>query len=227
VTLRFVSAGAAQGLVRAIASAAGTAIDGRFGAVGAMMELLRSGEPCDVVILTRAQIARLATEGALPEDSIRDVGSVATSVAVRSGAAPPSVGDEAALRDALLAADALYFPDPVKATAGVHFASVLERLGISAKVADRLKTFPNGATAMAELARAPGRPIGCTQATEILATPGVSLVAPLPEGFDLHTVYTAAVHGQAADARGARDFIARLTGAENAETRRKAGFAKP
>ena len=37
------------------------------------------------------------------------------------------------------------------------------------------------------------RPIGCTQETEIRGTPGLALVAPLPPGCDLVTVYTAAV----------------------------------
>ena len=50
------------------------------------------------------------------------------------------------------------------------------------------------ATAMRELAAAKGaRPIGCTQVTEILNTPGVTLVGPLPEGCALATIYTGAV----------------------------------
>lgn len=35
--------------------------------------------------------------------------------------------------------------------------------------------------------------IGCTQATEILNSPGVTRIADLPEGLSLSTVYTAAV----------------------------------
>jgi len=224
VRLRFVSAGAAQGLVRSLARADGIEIEGRFGAVGAMMDLLQAGEPCDVVILARAQIAQLAALGEVDDGTIRDLGSVATAVAVRSGDASPAVGDAPSLREALLAADAIYFPDPVKATAGVHFAKVIDTLGIRESVSARLRTFPNGSTAMAELARAGGRPIGCTQATEILATPGVTLVAPLPPGFDLHTVYTVAVHSRAVDRIRAGDFVARLTGTATAEARRTAGF---
>lgn len=225
MTLRFVSAGAAQGLVRSLAGEDGVQIDGRFGAVGAMMDLLQAGEPCDVVILTRAQIAQLATERKVREETIRDLGSVATAIAVRAGDAKPDVSDAKGLRAALLAADAIYFPDPVKATAGVHFSSVLDRLGIAPQVLDRLRTFPNGSTAMAELARAGGRPIGCTQATEILATPGVTLVAALPEGLDLHTVYSAAVNAGATDPARAKRFLDRLTGEATRATRRTAGFA--
>ena len=126
--------------------------------------------------------------------SAANIGTVLTAVAVRSGEPLPDVGNAAGLRAALLAADAIYFPDPKLATAGIHFAKVIERLGIAADVASRIKTYPNGATAMRELAAARGgRPIGCTQVTEILNTPGAQLVAPLPEGFELATVYTAGV----------------------------------
>ncbi len=42
----------------------------------------------------------------------------------------------------LLVARGIYFPDPVKATAGIHFMSVLKRLGIDAELASRLQPFP-------------------------------------------------------------------------------------
>ena len=41
------------------------------------------------------------------------------------------------------------------------------------------------------------RPIGCTQATEILSTPGVTVAGALPAGFELATTYTAAVAANA------------------------------
>lgn len=220
----FVSAGAAQGLVGALARAAGIEVAGSFGAVGAMLEIFESGAPCDVVILTRAQVDALARKQAVVADTVSDLGPVATSIAVRAGDASPDVSSGEGLRAALLAADAIYFPDPAKATAGIHFAQVLDRLGIRADVSARERTFPNGATAMRNLAQAPGRPIGCTQATEILATPGVRLVAPLPKGLDLETVYTAAVSARARDAAGARAFVERLSGRASREARRGAGF---
>lgn len=86
----------------------------------------------------------------------------------------------------------------VKATAGIHFMNVMKQLGIDAELASRLRPFPNGASAMGEMARS-GEPgvIGCTQVTEILQTPGVVLVAPFPPAFELATVYSAAVSASA------------------------------
>lgn len=222
-TLRFVSAGAAQGLVGTLAREAGVEVEGSFGAVGAMLEKYRAGEPCDVVILSHAQITGLAAEGAVDPHACADLGSVPTSIAARAADAAPEVGHEAALRAALLAADAIYFPDPTKSTAGIHFAKVLDRLGIADAVRARQRTFPNGATAMRALAGAQGRPIGCTQSTEILATPGVKLVAPLPPGLDLDTVYTAAANLRGARA-GAAAFVERLTATASRHARAAAGF---
>lgn len=224
MTLRFVSAGAAQGLVRSVAAGEGVDIDGKFGAVGAMLEHFKAGEPCDVVILTRSQVDQLIAEGDVDPATVRDVGPVATAIAVREKDPSPKVSDAASLKAALLACDAIYYPDSVKSTAGFHFAKVLSKLGIRTEGEARACTFPNGTLAMAALAKAGGQPIGCTQATEILATPGVKLVGPLPAGFDLSTTYTAAVSTRAADPRGAADFVARLTGPALAAARRDAGF---
>ncbi len=222
--LRFLSAGAAHGLVGTVARAQSIGVEGSFGAVGAMLEKLRAGEPCDIVILTRAQIAKLAEEGRVVPGTIADLGAVATSISVRAADPAPDVSDADRLRAALRAADAIYFPDPSKATAGIHFAKVLEALGIHDEVRERIRNFPNGATSMREMASAGGRPIGCTQATEILATPGVKLVAPLPRGHELETVYTAAVQAGAAQREAAAAFVARLTGSESRAARAAAGF---
>ena len=130
------------------------------------------------------------------------------------------------MRAALLAADEIHFPDPEQATAGIHFAKVMRDLGIWDEVADRLKPAPNGATAMRALAASKSRqPIGCTQATEIIATPGIVLVAPLPPGCDLATVYTCALAAKSEAPAEAAELIAMLTGDAARNARRGLGFA--
>jgi molybdate transport system substrate-binding protein len=129
------------------------------------------------------------------------------------------------LKQALLAASALHLPDPEPATAGIHCVDVLRRLAILPEMQPRLRPFPNGATAMAELARSGDRAaLGCTQVTEILYTEGVDLVGLLPAGFGLSTEYTAAVATRARAPALARSFVRRLAGAATAATRRNGGF---
>ena len=228
-TLRILSGGAAQGLVEQLRPAfeaeTGCTIDGTFGAVGAMRARLLGGDPADLVILTRALIEGLARDGHVAGATAADLGTVETAIAVRDGDAIPPVGDATALRTALLAADAIHFPDPEQATAGIHFAKVLKDLGIHGEVAGRLHTPPNGATAMKALAASKARrAIGCTQATEILSTPGIVLVASLPAGCALATVYTAAISTKAEAAGDVARLLALLTDTAGSAGRRQLGF---
>src|SRR5712671_4008847 len=225
MTLTLLSGGAAQGLVTALApqfkAETGADIDATFGAVGAMRDKLLAGAPADVLILTASLIAELTQAGRLVAGSATDLGAVATGVAVRSRDPAPAVGDA----DALRAADGIYFPDPKLATAGIHFAKTLERLGIAGETAGRLRVFPNGAAAMRALADVKGgRPIGCTQVTEILNTAGVSLVGNLPRDFALATVYTLAIATEARSPDLARRLAALLTGAATRDLRQRLGF---
>lgn len=226
--LSLLSAGAAQGLVRAVQatfeSREAATLQARYGAVGAMKEALFAGEPCDVLIVTERMVGDLVAEGRLRAAPIGALGRVRTGVAVRAGEARPPIETPEALRAALLAATAIYFPDPERATAGIHFAKVLATLGVHDALQDRLRTFPNGATAMREMATGPAGSIGCTQVSEILYTPGVALVGALPQAFELSTPYTAAVSARAVQPQLAAAFIAHLTDAATAPARRDAGF---
>lgn len=77
---------------------------------------------------------------------------------------------------------------------GFHVAKNLDQLGIADEVAPRLRTFPNGAASMRELAATEAlRPIGCTQAAEVISTRGVTLSGSLPLGGELATMYTAGI----------------------------------
>lgn len=209
MVLRILAGGAAQSLVEKAKD--GFEIDGTFSAVGAMRDKLLAGDPADIVILSRALVEGLAQSGHVVASTMADVARVATAVAVRERDPLPVIADKAGLAAALSEADEIHFPDPALATAGIHFAKVMRELGVWDRVQGRLKLAPNGNTAMRALAASTARrPIGCTQETEIRATPGIVLVGPLPAGCDLTTVYTAAVTSTAQAPADAARFIARL-----------------
>ena len=228
-TLNILSGGAAQGLVASVApdfkALTGLEIAGEFGAVGAMAEKLRNGTAADIVILTAKIIADLAGESRVVGASISDIGMVETAVAVRARDSLVDVRDAASLRAALLASDAIFVPDTKASTAGIHVAKILRQLGIADEVTARLKIYPNGATAMRHLAETDAsRPIGCTQSTEIISTPGVMLSGSLPPGCELATMYTAAVTTRAAHAKQAQELIDLLVAVDRRELRERAGF---
>jgi molybdate transport system substrate-binding protein len=230
--LNILSGGAAQGLVRSLAPAfkAKTGLDivGEFGAVGIMADKLRAGRPADMVILTEALIRILVQEKLVAPASVKNIGVVETALAVRTADPKVSAPDQDSLRKALQAADAIYVPDTKASTAGIHFAKVLTLLGIAGEVESRLKIYPNGATAMRHLAESPAsRPIGCTQATEIISTSGAMLSGALPPGCELATMYTAAVTACTVRPREAQTVIELLTARDCGELRARAGFLEP
>lgn len=229
-TLRILSGGAALGLVRALQPAFearhGCTVEGRYGAVGAMREALLAGEPCDLLILTEALIRDLAAQGRVEAGSARAIGVVQTGVALKSGHAGVPLASADDLRSLLARASSIYFPDPAKATAGIHFMKVLQGLGLAQSHAARFRTFPNGATAMAALAQdMDATAVGCTQVTEILITPGVQLAGLLPSPHQLATVYMGAVVAGAAQAERAGALLAALAGDDAATVRADAGFS--
>ena len=223
--MNVISAGAAKAVVTAAAAQAGLTLGGAFGAVGAMRDKLMAGEPCDVIVLTRAMIEDLVKSKHLVDDSIGDLGRVHTGIAIKRGAPLPNVSQAAGLSAALLGADAIFVPDLAQSTAGKHIAGVLKELGIADEVANRLREFPNGAAAMTAMADSTGDfAVGCTQVSEILYTGGVTLVGALPVEFELATLYSAAVCTGVADPADARRFAALLTGHSTQELRTRAGF---
>jgi molybdate transport system substrate-binding protein len=228
-SLNILSGGAAQGLVGSLAAKfkeqTGLDITGEFGAVGAMAEKLRTGTPADILVLTSALITTLGDENLVIVASAKDIGRVETALAIREADPLVSAPDAASLRAAFLAADAIFVPDTKASTAGIHVAKVLTQLGIADEVENRLKMYPNGATAMRHMAESDAkRPIGCTQATEIIATQGIKLSGSLPTGCDLATTYTAAITTKAVHAREAQVLIELLTAADQSHLRERAGF---
>ena len=227
--LRVLSAGAAKAVVTALAGtfrdARGIAVIATFDAAGTIRGQLLAGEPCDVAILPQPMLQALAGAGHVIPESIAPLGRVPTGIAVLHGAPRPAIADAASLRGTMERASALYCPDVAQATAGIHFLRMLRELGIHGLVATRIRAHPNGATAMAAMAAA-GDPaaVGCTQASEILYTPGVALVGPLPEPFALATHYSAAVAAASERSSAAREFSAMLGGSPASEMRRRSGF---
>jgi molybdate transport system substrate-binding protein len=227
--LHLLSGGAAQGLVAHLQGSFKAqhlcSISGTFSAVGQMKSALLAGAPCDVIILTDALIAELMASGHLLPGSVKNVGVVKTGVAVKSGDKTIDVSTPEKLKAALQAATGIYFPDPIKATAGIHVMKVLKALALDVELAGKLHVHPNGATAMKAMAEAEANGlIGCTQITEIVYTPGVDLVAPLPPEFELATTYTAAICASSTQPESAATLIELMASADTAALRLTCGF---
>jgi len=176
------------------------------------------------VILSKALVQGLIDSGHVKAGSLRALGVVKTGIAVKHSTTHPAIATRADLQAAFRAAEGIYFPDPKLATAGIHFFKVLQTLGLDVALADRFRTFPNGATAMKEMALATGPVIGCTQVTEIKYTEGVDLVGVLPQEFELATVYALGISAQAQQPQLAQAMSDALTDTSTEALKLAGGF---
>lgn len=227
MSLKISSAGAARSVVSAALSVSKSAdAETTFGAVGAVVEKLLAGAEADLAVLTSQAISQLAEKGIVDASSAARLGIVRAGFAVRKGDRVPSFATGAEMREALLASDAVYVPDPERATSGVHFAKVLESLGIKDEIWPRLRVYPLGGEAIRQMLTSDAKqPLGFTQASEILEIPDAVFAGLLPKEFELVTVYEVAVTTGVADRSSAQSFVDLLSGRETKSMREKAGFS--
>jgi molybdate transport system substrate-binding protein len=226
--VRVLAAGAVQAAVQRLepaAAAGGHKLVTSFDTVGALRERVLAGESADVVILSEAGMAALARAGRIDAGSLIDLGTISVALAVRKGATVPDVSSPDALRRTLLAATSVAHADPARgATAGAHFAGVVQRLGLADELRGRIVVLGFGGDVIAGVAE--GRfAIGVSQSSEIVAHPGVVLAGRLPEPFAHHTRYRAAKAMGAGP--GAEAFLTLIGSAEGRTALAAIGFAAP
>lgn len=212
--IKVLSAGAVRAIVTDLAEQftreTGHTVTFSFGTVGVTRQKLTAGEPVDVVIMTDVAIDEMAGQGAIVKGSRADIARTAMGVAVREGAPRPDISTPEAFKQTLLAAKSVTYVDPAQgATSGIHFASVLQRLGIADAIKPKARLVPGGYPA--ELVAKGEVELVVHQISEIVPVKGVTLVGPLPKELQKLTVYSAGQASRAEVPDNARAFIAFLT----------------
>jgi molybdate transport system substrate-binding protein len=177
----------------------------------ALMDRIANGEAADLAIITDAAIETLIGEGKVLRDSRRDLASSAIGLAVRAGAPSPDIGTPAALKRALLAAKSVTYT--VTGASGIHFAQVIERLGIAEEI--KAKAIVRDGLAGA-LAASGEVEIAVQQLSELMQVKGIDLIGPLPPQLQKLTVFSAGIFTAAKDPAGAVALLAVLSTPETA-----------
>ena len=229
VTLRILSAGAAQAVTERIIETFKrenrAEVIADFSAVGAIKARVTAGEAVDVITLTQAMIEELVAADLVEAGSRVDLGRVGTGVAVRAGTRVPDVAGTDALRSVVLASTKIVCPDPATATAGKVVMSLMEKLGVRGEVEKRMQFFPNGYAAMKWLAEnGSASDLGITQVTEILPNKRVKYAGPLPDEFQMKTVYSAGLASRAEAKELARNFLQRFAAPSTRTLLKEAGY---
>ncbi len=176
---------------------------------GGVLRRIKAGHGADVVIVTPNVIDGLIADGTLTPGSRRDVAQVGIGVAVADGAPRPDLSSAESFRAALLAAPSVAIVDPASGgSSGIYLTALFERMGIADAMAAKLVRVNGG---LAATAVADGRAsMALQQVSELLTTPGVAFVGPLPDAVQNVTVYSAGLQMHAS--AGADRLLASLTG---------------
>ena len=210
--ITLLSAGAVRSVVSGLAESftqeSGHSVKATFGTVGVVRQKLAS-EAADVVIVSDTVIEELLKQNAVVAGSRADIARAGVGVGVREGAPKPDISTPDAFKQTLLAAKSLVYVDPAQgATSGIHFAGVLQRLGIADAVKGKTILWPGGYAA--EAVAQGDAEVVVHQISEILPVKGVTLVGPLPRELQKITIYSAGLATKSATPDAAKTFIAYL-----------------
>ena len=225
------AAGAVQHVVletkAAFERASGFVLVPIFGTVGALRDRIVAGEAADATILSTDGMKALEDRGLIRAGQSRVVGSTGPAIAHRAGAPKPDISTPEALRATLLASRSIAYGDPSRgATAGIHFAKVLEALGIAEAMKPKTHLVPFGVEGIERVAKGQSE-LAVSQATEILANPGVGLAGSLPPPYRIGTSYAAAAIASAKAPAGAQAYVEFLLSPAGLAKFRASGFADP
>ena len=182
-----------------------------FATAGEVEKRITAGDPADVVILTDLSSDKLAADGLISPDTRAIIARAGVGIGVREGAAKPDIATPDALKQTLMAARSVAFPDPARGGAsGIHFAKVIEQLGIADPI--RQKSVLGADPDIVCIAVAKGEAELCVhQISEILPVKGVALLGPLPRQLQRVTTFAVALSPRASAHEAARDFLAFVT----------------
>ncbi len=150
---------------------------------------VQAGERFDVVFLASDAVAKLIASGHVVADSQVDLVRSQVAVAVKEGAAVPSIAIAADVRQAVLNAASIgYSTGP----SGTALLALFERWGITVEVKEKLRQAPAGVPVAAMVARGDVA-LGFQQRSEMIDAPGISVIGDLPAEIAIETIFSGGV----------------------------------
>ena len=205
----------------------GTKLAITFGSAGGVRTKLEKGEPVDVVILPKPDVAALAKAGKIAPDSVHDIARTALSIAVRKGQAKPDISSLAGVRQALLAAKMIaYFGAAAGGADGVLAERDFARLGIVKEVAAKAKLWKSVQEVIDE--KSADLLVGW-QPPLLSKAADYEFVGTLPPELQdpEDSTWTAGAATRAADLGAAKGFIQVLASPESLGVFKSKGYSRP
>jgi len=147
---------------------------------------LKAGDPLDLLI--SGSVDQWVKEGKLVAATRTDIARSGIGVEVRAGTRKPDISSVEAFKRALLDAKSIAY---LRVGSGIYVHGLLERLGIAEAVKSKV-TRPES-DIVSELVAKGEVELGMVVITQILTTPGVELVGPLPPEIQSYVAFAAGV----------------------------------
>jgi len=200
----------------------GLAVAATYKSTNAALGLIAKGATADMTIVTREAIDRLVRDGAIVAAGTADLARSGVAIAVTAGAPRPDIATVAAFKNAILAARSIAFSR--QGASGIHFAEIIERLGIAEEIR-RKATISD--SYVGELAARGEVAMAVQQLSELKPVAGIDIVGPLPGELQKISTFAAGIFKGARNGEGAAQLIAYLAAPGIAAILRANGLEPP
>jgi molybdate transport system substrate-binding protein len=175
-----------------------------FGLAAVLKRQIESGEAFDVAILTEAGIGDLAKQGKVDGASRASIARSGVGIGIKQGAPRADIGTPEALKQTLLGARSISWAK--EGASGVYFAGLLERMGIAEQMKPKIVPAAQGSE-VGKLVVEGKVQYGVILVNELMASPGVEVLGPLPPALQSYTVFHAGVGASSRNAAAAKQLI--------------------
>jgi molybdate transport system substrate-binding protein len=181
-----------------------------FGEAGEIKTQIQDGESFDVSTLPLTVSEDLVKQNKVVASSTVNIARSSFGMGVRAGAPKPDIDSADGFRRSLLAAKAIVMTDPATGgVSGIHFASVLQRLGIADEIKPKLRLNKGGYNS--EFVARGEADIAIQAEHEIRCVPGIDFVQ-FPVEFQRRVIFTAGLGASAKEIEASRTFIQFISG---------------
>jgi molybdate transport system substrate-binding protein len=169
---------------------------------------VNDGESFDVFVGPPAQMDRLIQSNRIIADSRTAIARSGIGVEVRAGAPKPEIRSVELFKRALLDAKTIGYLK--EGASGVYLAGLLDRLGIGGAI--KSKVIRPETDIVSELVAKGEVELGMVVITQILTTPGVELVGPIPQELQFYVAWSGGISANSSAPKTAAELLQFLTG---------------
>lgn len=162
----------------------------------------KAGERFDIFISGSLSVDEWIKAGRVLAATRKEIARSGIGVEVRAGARKPDISTVKAFKQALIDAKSIAY---LQVGSGIHITRVIQQLGIADAIKSKV-TRPDS-DIVSELVAKGEIELGMVVITQILTTPGVELVGPLPPELQSYVMFTAGISANSKDEKAARQLI--------------------